>query len=110
DWSSDVCSSDLIASGINIIVHISRMQDGTRKVTHISEIVGMQGSVVSMHDIFLYQGRGVDSNQRVLGQLLPTGLRPHFMDRLGQYGQELPIETFLTMPRGGDGLPSMSGE
>jgi pilus assembly protein CpaF len=97
-----------IASGINIIVHLSRLQDGSRKVTHISEIVGMQGSVVSMHDLFLFQGRGVDSNQRVLGQLLPTGLRPHFMDRLGQYGQELPIETFLTIPR--DGAPSMSGE
>jgi pilus assembly protein CpaF len=88
-----------IASGINLIVHLSRMQDGSRKVTHISEIVGMQGSVVSMHDIFLFQGRGMDSNQRVLGQLLPTGLRPHFMERLGQYGQELPHETFLTVPR-----------
>jgi pilus assembly protein CpaF len=92
-----------IASGINLVVHISRLQDGSRKVTHISEIVGMQGSVVSMHDIFLFQGRGVDANQRVLGQLLPTGLRPHFMDRLGQYGQDLPIETFLTIPRSADG-------
>jgi pilus assembly protein CpaF len=88
-----------IASGINLVVHLSRLQDGSRKVTHISEIVGMQGSVVSMHDIFLFQGRGVDSNQRVVGQLLPTGLRPHFMERLNQYGENLPIETFLVAPR-----------
>jgi pilus assembly protein CpaF len=97
-----------IASGINLIVHISRMQDGSRKVTHISEIVGMQGSVVSMHDIFLFQGRGVDSNKRVLGQLLPTGLRPHFMERLQHYGEELPLETFLTVPHGFD-ASGMSG-
>ena len=87
-----------IASGLNVVVHITRMQDGSRKVTHISEIVGMQGAVVSMHDIFLFQGRGLDANRRVLGQLLPTGLRPHFMDRLQQYGEHLPIEIFLTAP------------
>jgi len=99
-----------VASGINLIVHLSRMQDGSRKVTHISEIVGMQGAVVSMHDIFLFHGRGVDANQRTLGQLLPTGLRPHFMERLMQYGQELPIETFLTGPRAGEPAGSMGGD
>ena len=88
-----------VASGINLVVHITRMQDGTRKVTHISEIVGVQGSVVSMHDLFLFQGRGLDSNKRVVGQLLPTGLRPHFMERLQHYGESLPLETFLTVPQ-----------
>jgi pilus assembly protein CpaF len=91
-----------ISSGINLVVHLSRMQDGSRKVTHISEIVGMQGSVISMHDIFLFQGRGVDANQRVVGQLLPTGLRPHFTDRLRQYGEDLPIDTFLTVQHAGE--------
>src|ERR687886_9290 len=71
-----------IASGMNVVVHIARMQDGSRKVTHISEIVGMQGSVVSMHDIFLFQGRGLDANRRVVGHLLPTGLRPPLIERL----------------------------
>jgi len=99
-----------IASGINLVVHISRLQDGSRKVTHISEIVGMQGSVVSMHDIFLFQGRGVDANQRVVGQLLPTGLRPHFMERLNQYGENLPIETFLAVPRATDGAQVGAGD
>ena len=53
-----------IASGINLLVHLSRMQDGTRRVTHVTEIVGMQGSVISMHDIFEFQGRGVDAHGR----------------------------------------------
>jgi pilus assembly protein CpaF len=84
-----------IASGINMVVHLARFQDGSRKVTHISEIVGMQGNVISMHDIFEFQGRGVDAQGRVLGQLMPTGLRPHLLDRLKQFGEELPVETFL---------------
>ena len=86
-----------IASGINLLVHISRLQDGSRRVTHISEIVGMQGTVVSMHDIFEFQGRGVDSHGRLVGSLVPTGLRPHLLDRIGQYGEHLPLETFLPL-------------
>ncbi|MBV9598759.1 MAG: CpaF family protein [Chloroflexi bacterium] len=84
-----------IASGINVLVQIARMQDGSRRVTHISEIVGMQGSVVSMQDLFVFQHQGITPEGRVLGQLLPSALRPHFMDRLGQYGEHLPVETFL---------------
>jgi pilus assembly protein CpaF len=92
-----------VASGINLIVQISRMQDGSRRVTHISEIVGMQGAVVSMHDLFMLQGRGVDAHGHVLGMLQPTGLRPHFMERLEQYGQHLPVETFIpTDAKGGE--------
>jgi pilus assembly protein CpaF len=84
-----------IASGINVLVQIARMQDGSRRVTHISEIVGMQGSVVSMQDVFVFQHQGIGPDGKVLGQLVPTGLRPHFMDRLAQYGEHLPVETFL---------------
>jgi pilus assembly protein CpaF len=86
-----------ISSGINLVVHLSRMQDGSRRVTHVTEIVGMQGGVVSMHDIFEFQGRGVDAQGQVLGQLIPTGLRPHVVDRLAQYGEHLPVEWFLPM-------------
>jgi pilus assembly protein CpaF len=92
-----------IASGINLLVHLTRMQDGSRRVTHVTEIVGMQGSVVSMHDIFEFQGRGVDSEGKVLGQLQPTGLRPHFLDRLTQYGERTPVEWFLQMSPNVDG-------
>ena len=93
-----------ISSAINLVVQITRMQDGTRKVTHISEIVGMQGTVVSMHDVFAFQGRGVDPTGRVLGRLQPTGIRPHFMERLEQYGQRVPVETFLPGFDGGEAV------
>jgi pilus assembly protein CpaF len=84
-----------IASGINVLVHLSRLQDGSRRITHVTEIVGMQGGVISMHDIFEFQGRGVDAQGQILGALQPTGLRPHFLDRLVQYGEHIPVEWFL---------------
>jgi pilus assembly protein CpaF len=92
-----------IASGINLIVHLSRLQDGSRRVTHVTEIVGMQGGVVSMHDIFEFQGRGVDAEGRIAGHLQPTGLRPHLLDRLGQFGEHVPIEWFLPRAHAGGG-------
>jgi len=88
-----------IASGINLLVHLSRMQDGSRRVTHVTEIVGMQGGVISMHDIFEFQGRGVDAQGQVLGHLTATGLRPHCLDRLAQYGEHVPVEWFLPEAR-----------
>jgi pilus assembly protein CpaF len=90
-----------IASGINLLVHLSRLQDGSRRVTHVTEIVGMQGGVISMHDIFEFQGRGVDAQGQILGQLQATGLRPHFLDRMGQYGEHVPLEWFLPMAPNG---------
>ena len=86
-----------IASGINLLVHLSRLQDGTRRVTHVTEIVGMQGGVISMHDIFEFLGRGVDAQGQIVGHLQPTGLRPHVLDRLAQYGEHVPIEWFLPL-------------
>jgi pilus assembly protein CpaF len=99
-----------VASGINLLVQIARFQDGSRRITHISEIVGMQGNVVSMQDLFDFQHQGIGPDDRVLGALEPTGLRPHFMDRLIQHGEHLPVETFVpsaaqaaetATPRGG---------
>jgi pilus assembly protein CpaF len=86
-----------IASGINLLVHITRLQDGSRRVSHISEIDGMQGSVISLRDVFEFKGRGIDEHGRVLGQLQATGLRPAFMTRLAEYGEHLPVETFLPL-------------
>jgi pilus assembly protein CpaF len=93
-----------IASGMNIILHLSRLQDGSRRLTHVTEIVGTQAGVVSMHDIFEFQGRGVDGQGHVIGQLQPTGLRPHFLDRLAQYGEHVPVEWFLPLAVSGDGV------
>jgi pilus assembly protein CpaF len=90
-----------IASGINLLVHLSRLQDGSRRVTHVTEIVGIQGGIISMHDIFEFQGRGVDGQGRIVGQLQATGLRPHFLDRLGQFGENVPLEWFLPIAHNG---------
>ena len=90
-----------ISSGINLLVHLSRLQDGSRRVTHVTEIVGIQGGVVSMHDIFEFQGRGVDGQGRIVGQLQATGLRPHCLDRLAQFGEHVPLEWFLPIAHSG---------
>jgi pilus assembly protein CpaF len=89
-----------IAAGVNLLIQLARLQDGSRRVTHITEIVGMQGQIVSMHDIFEFQGRGVDTHGRIVGHLQPTGLRPHLLDRLNQYGEHVPLEMFLPLAPG----------
>jgi pilus assembly protein CpaF len=93
-----------IASGIHLVVHLTRLQDGSRRVTQISEITGMQGALVSMHDIFEFQGRGVDAHGKLVGHLQATGIRPHLLaDRLMPAGQVVPFETFLPDGQGGLG-------
>jgi len=85
-----------VASAINLIVHLTRMRDGSRRVTHISEIVGMEGQTVTMQDVFVFQARGTDENGRGLGSVQPTGLRPKFSERFEQYGVHLPTSLFET--------------
>ncbi|HEV8421160.1 MAG TPA: ATPase, T2SS/T4P/T4SS family, partial [Actinomycetota bacterium] len=76
-----------ISSAINLILHQARLKDGTRRVTHITEVVGMEGDVVTLQDLFLFDFRaGVDELGRALGELQPTGLRPHFLDKLKDRG------------------------
>ena len=89
-----------IASGINLVVHLSRMQDGSRRVTHVTEIVGTEQDVITMHDIFTFAQRGVDGQGRVIGEILPTGIRPLFADRLERGGVALPIELFQVKRHG----------
>jgi pilus assembly protein CpaF len=83
-----------VASAINLIVHLTRMRDGSRRVTHVTEIVGMESQVVTMQDIFVFQARGLDDDGRILGSVLPTGLRPKFAERFEQYGIPLPANLF----------------
>jgi pilus assembly protein CpaF len=85
-----------IASAINMIVHQARLKDGSRRVTQITEIVGMEGDVITSQDLFLFDFRaGVDEHGRVLGEIHPTGLRPHFLERLKDRGVELPAGLFM---------------
>ncbi len=82
---------DQTASALDLIVHLSRLRDGTRRVTQISEVVGSEGDVVSLSDVFAFDySAGVTADGRHMGTLMPTGLRPAFTERLGDVGIELP--------------------
>jgi pilus assembly protein CpaF len=83
-----------IASAIDIIIQISRFSDGTRRVKQIAEIVGMEGDVITMQDIFTFEQTGIDEDGRVIGRLRPTGIRPQCMDRLKACGFEMSADAF----------------
>ncbi|MDZ7577463.1 MAG: CpaF family protein [Candidatus Nanopelagicales bacterium] len=84
-----------IASAVDIILHLQKFRDGSRRMTHVTEVVGMEGEVVTMQDIFLHDfGAGVDSRGKPLGHLRPTGLRPSFAGRLGACGVEVDDAVF----------------
>jgi pilus assembly protein CpaF len=78
-----------IAAAIQVVVQQSRMSDGTRKVTSISEIVGMEGEVITMQEIFNFERQGMDEDGTVLGRFQATGIRPRFSDRLQAFGINL---------------------
>ena len=83
-----------IASAINVVVQVGRLTDGGRKIMSVSEISGMEGDVITMQDIFVYERQGVDAQGRVLGRFRATGIRPRFTERLKAYGIELPMSLF----------------
>jgi pilus assembly protein CpaF len=78
-----------IASAVNVVIQVSRLGDGTRKLLQVSEIVGMEGDVITMQDIFVFERQGVGEGDKVLGQFKATGIRPKFADRLKAYGIDL---------------------
>jgi len=82
-----------VASAIDLICHQERMRDGTRKITNLTEISGMEGDVITMTDIFVYEQTGIENGQ-IQGRLRPTGLRPKFMDKLEAAGINLPPSIF----------------
>jgi pilus assembly protein CpaF len=78
-----------ISSAINLVIQVSRLSDGTRKLMQISEIVGMEGEIITMQDIFVYEREGMGENDKVMGRFRATGIRPRFSDRLKSYGIDL---------------------
>jgi pilus assembly protein CpaF len=89
-----------ISSAIDVVIQISRMSDGTRKIVSIAEITGMEGEVVTMQDIFLFRKRGIRETGEVIGEFVPTGIRPKFAERLIVTGIQLPMSMFeLERPR-----------
>jgi pilus assembly protein CpaF len=83
-----------ISSALNVVLQVSRMSDGTRKVVNVSEVTGMEGDVVVMQDIFLYEKRGLDRDGKVQGEFRPTGVRPKFLDAVHAAGIHLPANVF----------------
>jgi pilus assembly protein CpaF len=83
-----------IASALDVVVQVSRLSDGKRKVTTIAEVTGMEGEVVTMQDIFTFQKKGIGEKGEVLGEYAPTGIRPKFAERLLTSGIRLPVGMF----------------
>ncbi len=83
-----------IAAAVNLIVHLARLSDGSRKMTHITELSGMEGEVVTLTDIFKFDQTGVTPEGKIIGQLHPTGMRPMFTPRLEASGFKLGGEIF----------------
>jgi pilus assembly protein CpaF len=82
------------ASAVDLIIQASRLQGGPRKVTSISEVIGMEGDTIIMQEIFAFRQLGVDENGRAFGEFLSTGIRPTFMDRLESSGFRLSADLF----------------
>lgn len=88
-----------IASAINIIIHLGRLPDGSRRVLQIAEVQGMEGDIITMADIFMFEQTGFEKG-RVIGRLRPTGLRPRVMERIEEAGLHLPASVFGVGERG----------
>jgi pilus assembly protein CpaF len=89
-----------VASAVHLIIQVSRLRDGSRRITHITEVLGMEAEVVTLQDLFAFDYRaGIDAHGRFLGTLQPTGLRPRFLEGLAARGITLPLETFMAGPR-----------
>jgi pilus assembly protein CpaF len=86
-----------IAAAVNVFVQISRFSDGTRRVTHITEVVGMEQDIITLQDLFLFEKTGISETGRVLGRFRATGIRPKFYERLKAAGITLPQQMFQTV-------------
>ena len=88
-----------VASAVDLVVHVARLKDGTRRVTHITEVEGMEGEIITLQDLFLFDyGMGVDDDGRYTGRLKATGIRPTFSEELANQGIRLPADLFDPEP------------
>jgi pilus assembly protein CpaF len=85
-----------IASAMDLIIQQERMRDGSRKITRVTEVQGMEGDIVVLQDVFIFQAKALsEEGDRVEGEIKPTGIRPNFVPRLEAAGVELPPATFV---------------
>lgn len=83
-----------ISSAVDIIIQQTRLRDGSRKITHITEVVGMEGDVITLQDLFVFRQKGKDERGRIIGDISPTGIKPFFIDKIGAAGMALPADIF----------------
>jgi pilus assembly protein CpaF len=91
---SDKAIRRQIVSAITLVLQMARFNDGSRRLTHITEITGMEVDIVSMQDVFLFEKQGVSAEGRVLGTFTATGIRPRFEEKLKAAGISLPANFF----------------
>jgi pilus assembly protein CpaF len=82
-----------VSSAVNMIIHQDRLRDGTRKITRVTEVQGMEGDVITMSDLFVFEQTGIEGN-KIVGRIKPTGLRPKNIDRIIDSGIQLPPQIF----------------
>jgi len=91
-----------VSSAVDLVVHLNRLRDGSRRVTQVTEVVGMEGDVITTQDLFLFDyGMGIDEHGMYRGHLKATGIRPSFSDRLKDFGINLPPDLFAPEPFAG---------
>lgn len=91
-----------VASAVDLIIQVTRLRDGSRRVTHVTEVQGMEGDIVTLQDAFLFDySAGVDSHGRFLGKPIATGIRPRFLDRFAELGISVSPAVFAATPTAG---------
>jgi pilus assembly protein CpaF len=90
-----------IASAIQVVIQVSRLSDGSRKLIQIAEISGMEGDIITMQDIFVFERLGIGEDEKVLGRFKASGIRPKFTERLKAYGIDLSALLFLNQRESG---------
>jgi pilus assembly protein CpaF len=91
---SDRNIREMIARAVDVIVQLDRLNDGARRILAVTEVIGMEGNVVTTQDIFTFEQRTIDEEGRVRGAFRATGVRPRFAARLSKFGIDLPPELF----------------
>ncbi|HIE51560.1 MAG TPA: CpaF family protein, partial [Armatimonadetes bacterium] len=83
-----------IAAAIDLIIHQGRLRDGSRRIEYVTEVTGMEGDIITLQDLFVFEQTGVDDEGKIQGRLKPTGIRPRCYDRIVQAGIRLPLDIF----------------
>jgi pilus assembly protein CpaF len=94
-----------VASALNVVVHTARLRDGSRRVMSITEIVGMEGDIVTMQDVVKFVQHGIDERDRVIGRFEYTGVQPYALKRFAEAGVPFDIHELNELVVGGAGVP-----